>query len=288
MPSTPSLQALQPVLVIGGTGKTGRRVACKLSERGVPVRIGSRAADPAFDWNDAATWKAALDGVSAAYITYQPDLAVPGAVEAIDTFARLAVQMGVRRLVLSGRGEPEAQASERALISSGAEWTIIRSSWFVQNFSESFLHDAILAGEVVLPVGDVHEPFIDAEDIAEIAVASITDDRHAGQIYEVTGPRLMTFAQAIDEIARASGRTIRYRRIEAGDYAAMLKAQAVPSEYINLLMMLFTEVLDGRNASLADGVQQALGRPPRDFSDYVRHTAETGVWNANVEAATSA
>ncbi|WP_157017442.1 Rossmann-fold NAD(P)-binding domain-containing protein [Mesorhizobium xinjiangense] len=270
----------KPVLVIGGTGKTGRRVAQRLAERDQAVRIGSRAAEPAFDWNNAATWRGALDAARAAYITYQPDLAVPGAVEAIDTFARLAVQMGVRRLVLlSGRGEPEAQASERALVHSGAEWTIIRASWFAQNFSESFLLDAILSDEVALPVGDVREPFIDVDDIAEIAAAALSGDGHTGQLYEVTGPRLMTFAQAVDEIARASGRDVRYRRVEAADYAAALRAQAVPPDTVELVMMLLTEVLDGRNASLSDGVEKALGRPPRDFSDYVRRTVETGVWD---------
>lgn len=269
----------EPVLVLGGRGKTGRRVAARLVAEGLPVRIGSRTGQPAFDWEDSASWAPAVEATSAVYITYQPDLAVPGAVDAVRDFAQVALQAGVRRLVLlSGRGEEEAERAERALMESGAEWTIIRASWFAQNFSESFLLDAVQSGEVALPVGAVKEPFIDAEDIAHVAVAALTQEGHAGKLYEVTGPRLMTFAEAVEEIAAASGRDIRFREMPAEDYAALLEQHGVPADYIALVMYLFTTVLDGRNESLAEGVQQALGRPPRDFADFVRETAASGVW----------
>ena len=161
-------------LVLGGTGKTGRRVAKRLRARGLPVRIGSRSAEPRFDWNDAATWASVLQGVGAVYITYQPDLAVPGAVEAVWSFTKAALEAGVRRMVLlSGRGEEEAQRAEQALQDTGAEWTIVRATWFAQNFSEGFLLDAVLAGEVALPAGDVGEPFVDVDDIADVAVAAL-------------------------------------------------------------------------------------------------------------------
>lgn len=268
-------------LVIGGTGKTGRRVSSRLNERGLTVRIGSRSGEPAFDWDRPAGWPAVLEGVTTAYVTYYPDLAVPGADQAIATLAELALAQGVKRLVLlSGRGEKGAEAGERALQNSGVDWTIIRASWFHQNFSENFLLDPVLAGEVSLPVDSVQEPFIDAEDIAEIAVAALTDDRHSKKLYEVTGPRLLTFAEAVSEIAEASGRDIHYRAISHNDFLAGLKSSDVPPELIALLDGLFSEVLDGRNESLADGVQQALGRPPRDFREYVQETAATGVWDA--------
>lgn len=268
-----------PVLLIGGNGKTGRRIADRLGASGIPVRVGSRAARPCFDWTDQATWAPALEGVRAAYITYYPDLAAPGAAKAIAAFAGIAAAAGVRRLVLlSGRGEPEAQRAEDALKASGADWTILRCSWFSQNFSENFFLDPILAGDVALPVGNVGEPFVDADDIADVAVAALTQDRHIGKLYELTGPRLITFAEAIATIAAAAGRDIRFETITPREFSASLAAADVPQDLIGLLMMLFTEVLDGRNQSLADGVVQALGRPPRDFADYARETAASGAW----------
>jgi len=270
-----------PTLVLGGTGKTGRRIAQRLIERGLSVRIGSRSGEPPFDWDDQATWEPALRGVGAAYISYQPDLAVPAAVDAVRTFADLALKNGVRRLVLlSGRGEEKAQEAEQALMESGSDWTILRASWFAQNFSESFLLDSIRAGEVVLPVGSTEEPFIDAEDIADVAVAALTDDSHIGQLYEITGPRMLTFADAIAEIGEASGRPIRYETVSPERYASLLEAHQVPADYVSLVMYLFTTVMDGRNAHMADGVQRALGRAPRDFADYAKGTAATGVWAA--------
>ncbi|NGO49598.1 NmrA family transcriptional regulator [Allomesorhizobium camelthorni] len=272
-------QSEMPTLILGGTGKTGRRLEERLTVLGKPVRIGSRSGRPPFDWNDEATWEQALDGVGAAYISYYPDLAVPGAADAVGAFARLAVRNGVKRLVLlSGRGEEEAQRAEQAVQDSGADWTILRCSWFCQNFSESFLLDALNAGVVALPVSEVKEPFIDADDIADAAVASLTKDGHIGQLYEMTGPRLLTFAEAIGEIGKASGRDIRYVQINPREFDAMLVEQQLPAEFVGLLNELFTQVLDGRNSYLTDGVERALGRKPTDFSDYVRDAAATGVW----------
>lgn len=270
----------KPTLILGGTGKTGRRVAERLVARGLPVAIGSRSGETRFDWQEPATWAAALENVGAVYITYYPDLALPGAPEAIGAFAGLAVKSGVSRLILlSGRGEEEAQRSEEALKATGADWTILRCSWFCQNFSESFLLDSVLAGEVMLPGGDVTEPFIDAEDVADAVVAALTEDGHIGQLYELTGPRLLTFADAVAEIARASGRDIRYLDISDEAFTAALAPGGVPPEFVALLTELFTRILDGRNSFLTDGVQRALGRAPRDFRDYARETAATGIWS---------
>ena len=273
-------QDTKTTLVLGGTGKTGRRVAERLVRRGLPIRIGSRAGKLPFDWDDQATWGPALHNVGAVYITYYPDLAVPAAVEAVRTFAALAVESGARRLVLlSGRGEEAAGQAEQAVMDCGAEWTILRASWFAQNFSESFFLDAVLAGHIALPAGAIREPFIDVEDIADVAVAALTDDRHIGQLYELTGPRLMTFAEVVDAIGTASGRSLNYEDIPPEQYAVLLKHHNVPTDFIELVMYLFTTVLDGRNAHLADGVQRALGRQPRDFTDYANAAAASGIWN---------
>jgi uncharacterized protein YbjT (DUF2867 family) len=266
-------------LILGGTGKTGRRIAEQLAARKVPVRIGSRAATPSFDWENRGTWPAALANVDAVYISYYPDLAVPGATDAIRAFTDLAVRSGVRRLVLlSGRGEPEAQRCEEIVKNAGAQWTVLRCSWFNQNFSENYLLEPILAGEVALPAPNVGEPFVDADDIADAAVAALTDAKHAGQLYELTGPRLLTFAEAIEEVAKAAGREIRYVQVSMDDYVVALEQAQLPPEFVGLIKYLFTEVLDGRNAYLTDGVQRALDRAPRDFAEYARRAAASGAW----------
>jgi uncharacterized protein YbjT (DUF2867 family) len=268
-------------LVLGGTGNTGRRVVERLMARGVRTRVGSRSGRPPFDWEDQNTWEHALENVRAAYITYYPDLAIPGAADAIREFTQMAVWLGVRRLVLlSGRGEEEAQQSEKIVQSFDAEWTVVRSSWLSQTFSENFLREPVLGGEVALPVGDVREPFIDANDIADIAVAALTEDGHDGQIYEVTGPRLLTFADAVHEIAKATKRDVRYVEIPLEEFEDAMAAQGVPADAVQLMTYLFTTVLDGRNEHLTDGVQRVLGRSPRDFGDFARSAAAAGAWSA--------
>lgn len=271
----------QTILILGATGKTGRRITQRLKAAGRPVREGSRAANPTFDWEDRATWDAALDGIHAVYIAYQPDLAVPGALETVQAFTDLAVNSGVSKLVLlSGRGEVEAEQAERVIQNSGVDWTILRASWFSQNFSEAHFLEPILQGELVLPVGNIAEPFIDAEDIAEIAVEALTKPGHSDQLYELTGPRALTFAEAVNEIAHETQRDIRLIAVPPQAYREALEQAQLPAQLIDLVLYLFTTVLDGRNSPIADGVQRALGRPARDFTDYVRRTAATGVWGS--------
>ncbi len=270
----------QHILVIGATGKTGRRVADRLTAAGHHVRPGSRSAEIPFDWENAGTWDAALAGVDSVYLSYFPDLAVPGAAEAAGSLAAAATRAGVERLVLlSGRGEPGAQAGERAVRAAFPSATVVRASWFDQNFSEGYLLEPVLEGTVALPVGDVPEPFVDTDDIADIAVAALVDGRHAGELYEVTGPRALTFAQAVAEVAEAAGREVEFVQVAADEYLEAA-ADFVPADQLWLLRHLYTEVLDGRNVHLTDGVQRALGRPPRDFADYAREAAATGVWSA--------
>jgi uncharacterized protein YbjT (DUF2867 family) len=275
-----------PTLVLGGTGKTGRRVVERLKARGLPVRVGSRSGQPPFDWENRSTWAPALDGAGSVYVSYYPDLAIPGAVEASASFAELAVASGVPRLVLlSGRGEPEAERAEQAVRDTGAELTILRSSWFMQNFSEDYMREHVLSGEIRLPAGDEPTPFIDADDIADVAVAALTGDRHIGQLYELTGPRSLTFAEAALEIGEAVRREIRYLPVSLEQHAAEAAEHGVPAEVIDLLTYLFSEVVGGRNADPTDGVRRALGREPRAFGDYVRDAAASGVWSASAVTA---
>lgn len=266
-------------LVIGGTGKTGKRVADRLIAKGHEVRIGSRSSLPSFDWNNEAGWDAALDGVTSIYITYSPDLAMPGAKDAISALVWRANLNGVKRLVLlSGRGELEAQECEQVVAESGIEWTVVRASWFNQNFSEGAFIDMVLGGAITLPAGETPEPFVDVDDIAEVAAAALTEDGHAGEIYEVTGPRLMTMADIAADLSAATGREIAFVDVPHDAFIEGLTKSGAPKDVVWMLDYLFSTVLDGRNAHLTDGVERALGRPPRDFADYARDVAATGAW----------
>ncbi len=268
-----------PILVIGSTGKTGRRIAGKLSARGYSVRHGSRNAPIPFDWDRPETWPEALAGVASAYISYFPDLAFPGAPEKIEALTRRAKEAGVNRLVLlSGRGEFHAQRCEEIVRNSGLAYTLVRAAWFAQNFSEGYLREPVLEGMIALPANDVLEPIVDADDIADVAVAALTEERHAGELYEVTGPRLMSFAEAARDLSTAIGRQVGYVPITLDQFhAAMLEigGQVVADVFTDICR----EVLDGRNASLGDGVQRALGREPRDFTDFCHSAVASGVWS---------
>ncbi|MEQ9289958.1 MAG: NmrA family NAD(P)-binding protein [Cyclobacteriaceae bacterium] len=269
------------ILVLGGTGKTGRKVAQRLTELGQDVRIGSRGAKKPFEWNSPETWPSVLEGADKVYITFQPDLAVPGALKAIEGFVQEAKKAGVRKLVLlSGKGEREAQLCEQVVIHSGMDFTIVRATWFNQNFSESFFLDPILAGHVALPQAQAKVPYVDTNDIADVAVEVLLNAKHNGQIYELTGPRLLTFQDVLNEISTTIGRDITFTPITLNAYAGMLEEHKVPKDYIWLINYLFTEVLgDERNTIVTGDIEKVLGRKPKDFSQYVAEVAKTGVWN---------
>ena len=269
------------ILVLGATGKTGRRIAAILKANGHDVRLGSRSATPSFDWDNEAGWDDCLASVEAAYINYAPDLAMPGATDSIQAFVDAANRHGVKRLVLlSGRGETEAQACERIVQDSGIDSTIVRASWFNQNFSEGAFVEMVQSGQITLPDVDTPEPFVDVDDIAEVAVAALTEDGHAGEVYEVTGPRMLTLADVAAELSNATGQKIDYVPVPHDAFVAGVAESGAPKEVVWMLDYLFATVLDGRNAYLTDGIQRALGREPKDFADYAREIAATGVWRA--------
>lgn len=267
------------ILVLGATGKTGRRVAARLEAKGRRVRRASRSGTTPFDWEDPTTWQPVVEGVQAAYISFYPDLAVPGAPEAVRAFADLAIASGVEKLVLlSGRGEVEAQRAEEALFDTGADVTVVRCAWFMQNFSEDFLHSAVLDGQLILPGGDAREPFVDADDIADVACAALTEDGHKGELYELTSPTLYTLDDIAAELSRATGRTVTYVPVTVDEYAAAAANHGVPAELVGFLTYLFGEVF-GNNAYTTDGVERALGRPPRDFATFAAAAAAASAWD---------
>lgn len=271
---------IQSAVVIGGTGKTGARVAQRLTAVGIRTRIASRTSGTRFDWNDQTTWQPAMSGVEAAYVTYAPDLAVPESSTHIEELAELAYSEGVRRMVLlSGRGEPAAQKAEQVLADSGLEWAVVRASWFAQNFSEGYLLDPIREGHLELPVGGVGEPFIDVDDLADVAVAALTRTDLLGRVLEVTGPELLTFAEAVEAISAASGRAVSFETIGLQQFSDGMEEVGVPSDVVELLTYLFAEVLDGRNQSVTGVVEEVLERPARDFTTFAAEAARTGVWS---------
>ncbi|WP_150238766.1 Rossmann-fold NAD(P)-binding domain-containing protein [Nocardiopsis quinghaiensis] len=267
------------VLVTGGTGMTGRRVTHLLRERGAGIRVGSRSGSPRFDWHDRATWDPALEGITSVYLCYHPDLGFPGADETVAAFAARAARHGVRRMaLLSGRGEPGSERAERAVRSEFPDLTVLRCAVFAQNFSESFLHGPALEGTVALPAPDAPEPFVDLDDVAEVAARALTEDGHAGELYELTGPGAVTFAEATGVLGRAAGRTVVYQEVSAEDFVAGAVAAGVPGDVAQGLADLLGEILDGRNVEPADGVERALGRPATGFDEYARRAGAAGAW----------
>ncbi|WP_329048979.1 NAD(P)H-binding protein [Amycolatopsis sp. NBC_01488] len=254
------------ILILGGTGKTGRRVARRLDG----ARIAARTTG--FDLGDPSTW--ALDGVTAVYLV-EPDLRAEPRLPRLVTEA---VAAGARRLVLlsaprAGEEGHPLHAAERAVRGSGVGWTILHPNWFAQNFSEGPWARGIRDGVLTLPAGAGRAPFVDAEDIAEVAASALTDDRHHGQVYELTGPRAVSFGEAVGVIARAAGRKIEYADVEPEAFVERQIAYGVPENVARLLTGLLADLRDGRGADVADGVERALGRPPRSFEDFAAATS---------------
>ena len=271
----------ETILVTGSTGKTGRRVARLLRARRVAVRAASRSGEVRFDWADRSTWEPALRGATALYLV-APELGDPRAARDVAAFARTA---GAGRAVLVSMpdtgdpGHEHVLAAERSLGEAGLAWTVLRPRWFFQNFSEDFLRDPVLSGEVRLPAGDGREAFVDADNIAEVAVAALTGDGHAGRSYELSGPRLLSFGDAVAEIAKATGRDLRYVPLTAERYAEEQRARGVPEQWIQLSIDLYASVRAGGLTPLTDDVRQVLGRAPRDFTDYAQAGARQGAWS---------
>ncbi len=269
------------VLVIGATGKTGRKVVEGLKEQNQNVRLGTRRNDPAFDWDNPSTWSDALEGMDKVYIVYYPDLAVPGAVEAIQLLMTKAKEAGVKKAVLlSGKGEKEAERCEQVVANSGLDYTLVRASWFNQNFSEGAFLEPILAGHVALPMPNAKIPFVDTSDIAEVVVKVLLDDTHNGKTYQITGPRTLTFEEALKEIVTGTGKKIHYQAVSLETYNSIMKSAGLPSDYIWLFDYLFREVLSNeKNQEVTSDVEKVLGRKATDFKEYVQKTLRTDVWN---------
>ncbi|PWL37617.1 NmrA family transcriptional regulator [Flagellimonas aquimarina] len=272
---------IQNILVIGGTGKTGRRVAKNLAQLGHKVRVVGRKTEPAFDWENQETYAGALKDIDRAYIVYYPDLAVPGSRDAITTLTKKALEAELEKVVLlSGKGETEAEACEDIVANSGLNYTLVRASWFNQNFSEGAFLDFVLDGVVALPMPEAEIPFVDADDIADVVTKVLIDDSYNGQTITVTGPQKRTFKEVVEIMAKASKKTIQFVPISIGEFKNGMRKAGLPDSYVWLFGYLFQEVLgDPNNQEVFYDVAKVLGRPAKDFDTYAKQTAATGIWN---------
>ncbi|MDJ0627469.1 MAG: NmrA family NAD(P)-binding protein [Rhodobacter sp.] len=269
---------LKPILVTGATGKTGSRVVRRLQGADRDVRSGSRKAPIPFDWDRPETWGPALAGMGSVYVNYHPDFAFPGAIENLTAFTRTAASAGVERLVmLTGRGEHHAELGEQVIAGSGLDYTVVRSAWFAQNFSEGSMRDPVMAGVLPMPGGDIEEPIVDIDDLADVVVAALTEDGHSGQTYEISGPRLLTFAEVADILSGAIGRRVDYLPISFEEFHAELAATS-GALFADIVTSIARETFDGRNARVCDGVLRAIGRHPRDFTEFAQFAARAGKW----------
>jgi uncharacterized protein YbjT (DUF2867 family) len=275
-----------PILILSGKGKTGRRVAEQLTNRGVPFRLASRSSEQRFDWYDDSTWSPTIAGADTAYLA--PPVGPTGLAQA-GRFIKQAANEGLRRVVLlSGRGvgSPGRDFAvydgsldlEHAVKASGADWTIVQPAWFAQGFSEDFLRHHVLAGEIRLSAGTGAEAWIDTNDVGDVMTEALLDERHTGQTYAISGPRTLTMTEAAAEISAATGRQITYVDLEPQQHVAELLEQGLTQEDAEAIRDLFAVIRNHRSEYVSDGVQQVLGRQPRDFADWARETATTGVW----------
>ncbi|ARQ72171.1 NAD(P)H-binding protein [Streptomyces marincola] len=289
-----STSSPQPILVVGGTGTVGRRVVSQLRAKGHAVRVASRSAGRhedghPFDWRDRETWDSALAGVRSVFVVPLDGTTLTS------PFVERAVELGVERIVLlsargidvpgyadesggAGYAGTTHRDGEETLRRSGAAWTIVRPGWFNQNFSETFFRDAVLAGELRLPCGDGAATFVDGEDIAAVSVAALTEDGHAGQVYEVSGPRALTFTEVAAEISAAAGREVRYVPLTHEEFAAELVADGWDETDAQTWAEALSPLRRGLDEHVSDGVRRALGREPMDFADFARQAAALGAF----------
>ncbi|SIO89059.1 hypothetical protein BQ8420_20585 [Nocardiopsis sp. JB363] len=264
---------------------TGRRVLAGLRNLGVATRAASRSSEWRFDWQDRSTWDRVLDGAGSVYLVqYDPE-------PLTEAFVERAVAHGVERIVLlSARGadrpgyfegvdEPVTHLlSEEAVRTSGLEWTILRPGWFAQNFDEGVLADGVREGVLRLPTGEGAVAWIDAEDIAAVAVAALTEEGHHGRAYELSGPRALTLTEATAEISTASGRPVRYEAVSVQDYVTERLAAGWSRGDALLMTSSLSAIAKGREERPFPGVREALGREPRGFAEFVEEAVAAGSW----------
>lgn len=267
---------MSTLLLLGGTGKTGRRLAERLEAQGHTARAVGRATTPRFDWRDESTWAPALRGVDGVFIVG------PGSASdwspLLERFLATAAEQHVRHAVLlSARGveflsDGAVARAEAALKRSPLAWTILRPSHFAQNFTEAmFVPDD--TGAFYAPVADGREPFIDVDDIADVAAVALTSDEYDGRILELSGPRAIDFDEAARILTEVTARPVRYVSESDDAHIARLRGQGLPEGYIEWRMAMLRGIASGSDAYLSHDVEAVLGRPATTFEAWARREA---------------
>jgi uncharacterized protein YbjT (DUF2867 family) len=268
------------ILVLGGTGKTGSRLAVKMAQRDFSVRTAARnGADVHFDWDDPTTHRAALQGIDRLYLV-APVMRVDFA-DQVATFLDLAETAGVRHITyLSADGIDQAppqvalRAVELDLIGRGSvTHSILRPAWFMQDFSETFLKP--VDGIITVPTANGSEAFIDAGDIAAVAAETLANPNgHAGAAYALAGPEAMTVSEAAEIIANVTGTPMKHNDIDRDLWIQGAVAAGVPAEYGETMRMLTETVAFGLGSRPNDNVEKVTGAAPIRFVDFARRTAQ--------------
>jgi ergot alkaloid biosynthesis protein len=277
------------ILVTGGTGKTGRRLVSELRGKGVECRVASRGATVAegerpFDWTLPESWDGALEGVSTAYLVAPSAVGEPAPVM-ID-FLRRAQKRGVSRFVLLSAaplpaGGPAMGQVHLWLKENAAEWTVLRPSWFMQNFSEG-QHLASIQDEdgIYSATEDGRVPFVSADDIATAAMAVLTSEDPFNSDFILTGDRPLSYDEVAERIGMAVGRRISHRRLSSDELAARYRLLGLPPVYAEKLAAMDRAIAEGAEDRTTDSVKFLLGRPPISFDDFVEASAAS--WSAPV------
>jgi uncharacterized protein YbjT (DUF2867 family) len=274
------------ILVLGGTGKTGTRVARRMTELGHSVRTAARhGADARFDWDDHATHRTAVDGVDRVYLV-APVMRTRFAAQ-VSAFLDLAEAVGVQHITyLSAYGidtappEIALRAVELDLMGrTSMTHSIVRPAWFMQNFSETFLNP--IHGAITVPTGNGGEAFVDADDIAAVAAATLADpSSHAGAQYAPTGPDRLTMREAAELIGSVIGQPVRHVDIDRLPWVDAVIASGVPAEYGEMLTLLTETIASGNGSRPNDDVHTVTGAPPTSFTEFAQRTASA--WAAEV------
>lgn len=267
-------------VVLGGTGKAGRRLLSELTARAQTAVPASRNSPTRFDWHDPDTWAGAVDAADGVFIIG------PGSANdwsgRLSDFLDTAAAAGLRHAVLlSARGveflpDGAVGRAERALSAGPVPWTILRPSHFAQNFTEAMF--APVDGTILAPVGAGLEPFIDVLDIAQVAAQVLADYSFTGQTIDLSGPEALAFDQAAAVLGEVSGRPVRFADEDRETHVARLRSAGTPEGYVRWRMAMLDGIRSGADAYLSDGVELALGRPATTFTAWARREVPEAAW----------
>ncbi|HEX4224687.1 MAG TPA: NAD(P)H-binding protein [Pseudonocardiaceae bacterium] len=278
---------MSEVLVIGSTGTTGSRVAAGLAARDVPVRLATRTprrpGQVRFDWTDPDTHRSALHGADAVYLIAPIGVADPAPL--VEPLLHDAVEAGVRRIVLLSSSAitdetPGLGALPRQVRTIIPEWTVLRPSWFMNNFTGDHpVADGVRTGEIVTATGSGRVGFVDAEDIAAVAVRALTDRQPHNTDHLITGPDALSYDDAAAIITEVTGRPVAHRAVGVAELLGRLSAY--PPDFAAILAALDVAIGAGAEDRVTETVTRVTGRPPRDFRAFVRAELRRSIMAGN-------